>query len=141
MRHFIDTNVFLYATGADHVYRHPCQQILQAVAAGELYAVTSAEVLQEVLNIFWRRQRYGAAREMVANIITLLSPDDVLPVTAEDVHRAAILLETFAGAGLSPRDCLHVAVMERTGIERIISTDGDFDQIPHITRIDPASFG
>ncbi len=45
MTAFLDTNVFLYAAGADHPLRDPCQRILHRVAAGELAATTSSKVV------------------------------------------------------------------------------------------------
>lgn len=141
MRHFIDTNVLLYAAGVEHPYREACRRVLEAVVRGELKAATSAEVLQEVLHIYWRRGRASAGREMAESVMEILSPDGVLPVTGEDVRRAAALLELLAGVGLSPRDCLHLAVMERAGIERIVTADAAFDHAPGITRVDPIRLG
>lgn len=78
---------------------------------------------------------------MAESVMEILSPDGVLPVTGEDVRRAAALLELLAGVGLSPRDCLHLAVMERAGIERIVTADAAFDHAPGITRVDPIRLG
>ena len=37
--------------------------------------------------------------------------------------------------GLSARDSLHVAVMERHGVEQIMSFDGGYDQVTDISRL------
>lgn len=59
--------------------------------------------------------------------------DEVFGIGLDDVERArALVTET---AGLSARDALHVAVMEREGIERILSFDTGFDRLDSITRI------
>jgi len=36
---------------------------------------------------------------------------------------------------LSARDAVHLAVMEKNGIERILSFDASFDTFPKITRL------
>jgi predicted nucleic acid-binding protein len=36
---------------------------------------------------------------------------------------------------LSARDALHVAIMERHGIDRILSFDSGFDGLPGISRL------
>jgi predicted nucleic acid-binding protein len=41
--------------------------------------------------------------------------------------------------GLSARDLLHAAVMQRVGTERIVSADRRFDVIAWLQRLDPAT--
>ncbi len=137
LRYFIDINVAIYATGPEHSYRAACRRVLEAVVRGDLEAVTSAEALY----IYWRRGRPDVGLRLVEDLIDIFSPDGVLPVGAADVRRAGELLETLKGVGLSPRDCLHLAVMERVRIDRIISADADFDRVPGIVRLDPLRFG
>ena len=58
------------------------------------------------------------------------------PVYAEDVLLAARLADSHQG--ISARDLVHAAVMQRLGVDRIISVDTDFDRLPNVTRLDPA---
>ncbi len=59
--------------------------------------------------------------------------DDVFPIELRDVERAKdILLGT---AKLSARDTLHLAVMERHGVQRIMTFDTGFDAAPGVTRL------
>lgn len=51
---FLDAHVVMYAAGSEHLYRTPSQNILQAVARGELTAAIDVEIIQEILH------RYGA---------------------------------------------------------------------------------
>jgi predicted nucleic acid-binding protein len=37
--------------------------------------------------------------------------------------------------GISARDALHVAIMRRNGVHRILSFDRDFDAVPGIERV------
>ena len=57
------------------------------------------------------------------------------PVYGEDVTRAAGLADRHPG--VSARDLVHKAVMQRLGAERIISADTDFDRLEGTDRLDP----
>ncbi len=59
--------------------------------------------------------------------------DEVFPVEKSDVIRAAEILQN--PAALSARDALHLAIMERYGVPRIMSFDVDFDRWLGITRV------
>lgn len=134
---FIDTNVPMYAAGATHRLRASAQQVIRTVAAGELDAVTDAEVLQEILyRYFFIREREkgfqvfdGFRRVMLGRIF---------PIADDDVQRARELAETYAVLG--PRDLIHLAVMERSGTAEIITADQAFDGIGGIRRIDLTEF-
>jgi predicted nucleic acid-binding protein len=57
----------------------------------------------------------------------------VLPIDRNIVMRASEIVQ--GSAGLSARDAVHLAVMERHRITRIMSFDSDFDRWPGITRL------
>ena len=93
--------------------------------------MTDAEALQEILHRYTaiqRRDAMGRALETLLGVV-----DDVFPIEKADVLRASKILESREG--LSARDALHVAVMERYGVRRILSLDADFDRWPGITRL------
>lgn len=58
---------------------------------------------------------------------------------AVDVEVAGALAQSLSR--LSARDLVHLAVMRRLGVKRIISADRGFDGVPGIERLDPARFG
>ncbi len=59
--------------------------------------------------------------------------DEIFPVSSADVERAkSIVLER---AQLSARDALHVAILERQRVRRILSFDRGFDGLPGVTRL------
>ena len=43
--------------------------------------------------------------------------------------------------GLSTRDLLHLAVMRRLGVVRVVTADADFGRVPGVIRLDPGDFG
>jgi uncharacterized protein len=128
---FIDSNVPMYLVGAAHPHKADAQRLLEsAIAAGERL-VTSAEVLREILH------RYSAIgrRDAIQPAFTALLgvTDEVFPVTQADVERAKDLL--LGHSGLSARDALHVAVMQRHQLSRVMSFDSGFGGIPGISRV------
>ena len=58
------------------------------------------------------------------------------PVHAEDVLTASELADRYPG--VSSRDLVHAAVMQRMGVLRLISADADFDRLDDVERLDPA---
>ena len=132
-RAFLDSNVFLYATGAQHELREPCRLLLEAVGEGQLEAETSVEVLQEVAHV---RARRGAtrddARALARHAGRICSVHAVEP---EDLERA---LDLFAADDSLPlRDAVHAAVALNRGATLIASADRHFDRIPELRRLDP----
>ena len=109
-----------------------CQAILRLASAGRETCLTSAEVLQEVLHVLLRQNQ--STRVLLA-IRLATQAVDVVPLTVEEVIAAA---ETPVPAGLSARDRIHLATMRHYGITNIISADRAFDDVPGITRLDPA---
>ena len=134
---FLDTSVVMYAAGGEHPLRDPCRDALRSIVAADVPLVTSAEVLQEILHRYFSigRPADGAAvfqstREICTRVHAVEEPDAV---------RALEILLRYPK--LSPRDAIHCAVAERIGIERILSTDTDFDAVETLTRVDPSDLG
>ncbi|HYN20602.1 MAG TPA: type II toxin-antitoxin system VapC family toxin [Thermoanaerobaculia bacterium] len=93
--------------------------------------VTDAEVLQEILHRYAAIRRRDAIQPAFDALLGLV--DEVFPVDAASVERAKQIL--FGSSGLSARDALHLACMERHSVTRIMSFDGGFDGFPGISRI------
>jgi predicted nucleic acid-binding protein len=133
--HFIDSNIPMYARGAEHPLKAPCIAVLAQITSGKMAAVTSVEVIQEIVHRYSLIGRRQQARPSADDFLLIVPT--VLPVTAADMRLMLTYLGEFPR--LSPRDLLHVAVMVNNGIQSIISADTDFDQVPHIKRVDPRS--
>lgn len=133
---FVDTNIAVYARGRDHPYRTPCLNALARISEESLPARTSAEVLQEILHRYISIRLPDVGRMLIEYLSSLVP--DVLPVTKEDVLRAARLSADYPG--LPSRDLVHLAVMLRYDIPAILSTDTHFDNVPMVRRIDPTDF-
>lgn len=131
---FVDANVPMYAVGTAHPLKQPCVDFLEAVARGEIAALTDAEVLQEILHRYSALDQRERAIEVVQLFVKVVPV--VLPITLADVKRALDTHRRYAR--LQARDSLHVAVMVNNGIRRILSADQHFDAVSQVQRFDPA---
>ena len=135
---FIDANIPIYAAGREHPYREPCIRVLAAVNGNPAAFVTDAEVFQEIMHHYRRTERWEVGQVVVESFAAMMH-GRVSPVTIDDALAAGLLANTHRG--LSTRDLLHLAVMRRLGVTRIVTADADFDRAPGIIRLDPADDG
>ena len=128
---FIDSNIPMYLVGAAHPHKVDAQRLLEKLIAMDERLVTDAEVLQEILHRYAAIDRRDAIQPAFDAIVDIV--DEIYAIEAADVDRAKTVL---AGSRtLSARDALHVAVMERHGVDRILSFDAGFDERPGIARV------
>jgi predicted nucleic acid-binding protein len=114
---FVDSNVPMYLIGADHPHKHDARRLLEAFVADRRRLVSSAEVLQEILHRYRAIDRPSAIQPAVDALLGVT--DEVLPIEARDV--------------LAAKDVL-VAVMQRHGIDEVLSFDRHFDLVPGVRR-------
>ena len=121
----------MYLVGVAHPHKTDSQILMERLIAAGERLVTDAEVLQEVLHRYAaidRREAIEPAFRVILDVV-----DDVLAIEKRDVLRAGEIAQNRAL--LSARDAVHIAVMERHGIESILSFDADFDRWPGLKRI------
>ncbi len=134
---FVDTSVVMYAAGGEHPLRDPCRRIIDKIADGSIDAVTSAEVVQEILHRFLVTGRAGDGATLAESTQDLFAP--VLPITHALMRRTPSLAGRYPG--LSARDVVHLATCLHEGITDIVSADRAFDAVTEIRRLDPAVLG
>jgi hypothetical protein len=128
---FVDSNIPMYLIGEDHPHRADAIRYLERLVDDRERLVTDAEVLQEILRRYRAIARPDAVQPAFDALLGIV--EDVFPIERADVERARdILLGRFA---LSARDVLHVAVMERHHIDRILTFDRGYDEVPGISRL------
>jgi uncharacterized protein len=132
----VDTNVIMYAAGADHPHKLPSVALLERVASGEVEATIDAQVLQEILHRYRAITQWNDGRR-VYDLTRQIFPN-VLPVTAAIMDRARRILD--ADPRLMARDALRAAVVMIEGMEAVCSYDRDFDRIMGIVRREPSLF-
>lgn len=121
VRVFVDSNIAMYAAGGTHPHKDPCVRFLARVQRGEVQAVTSTEVLQEILHRYHRLGHPDIARQVYGLTVQLCS--EVLPVTIADTDAC---VELLADTNASVRDALHVAVMRHNDVHVVATYDGSF---------------
>ncbi len=133
---YVDTNIFMYAMGAESRFKDPCARVLRAGATDKVVLITSAETLQEVLHRFrsiGRDEDIQPTFDAIAAAVTR-----ILPVTADDLQEARRLGERIrAGSRTSARGLIHAAVARRQGLREILTVDAGFAAIPGVLVVDP----
>jgi predicted nucleic acid-binding protein len=127
----VDSNIPMYLVGTPSSHKTDAQRLLEMLASERQRLVTDSEVLQEILHRYVainRRHDIQPAFDALLNVV-----DDVLPVDRAVAERAKQIVLSYHR--LSARDAVHLAVMEKHGIERILSFDSGFDGFPGIKRL------
>ena len=126
---FVDSNIPMYLIGGEHPNRERARAAIEIALAGRERLVTDAEVFQEILHRYvaiGRREAIDPAWRTLRSVV-----DDVYPVELDDVETARRLVAT---SRLTARDALHASIMQRHGVDEILSFDTDFDLIPGLRR-------
>lgn len=128
---FVDSNIPMYLVGASPVHQAQAHALVISANARQERLTTSAEIFQEILHRYISIRRMEAI-EPAFRVLTAIV-DEVFPVEHRDVTRAKEIVQL--PSGLSARDALHIAVMERHNTTRILSFDSDFDRWSTLERI------
>jgi predicted nucleic acid-binding protein len=131
---FVDTAVMMYAAGREHPLREPCRRLLEGVVAGSVTAVTSVEVVQEIVHRYVSIGQPALAVSVARSTLDLFAP--VLPITHALMRRVSDLTRRYPL--LAARDLVHVATCIHEGINEIVSPDRGFDAVTELRRIDPS---
>ena len=121
----------MYVVGAPHPNKDRVLALLAQLTGDGERLVTDVEVYQEILHRYTAIRRLDAIDVAFANLDAIT--DEILPFDISEVRAAKTLLDSVDG--LSARDALHVAVMRRAGVHRILSFDQGFDVCPGIDRL------
>jgi hypothetical protein len=121
----------MYLIGADHANKAVAREKLESLVRNRERLVTDVEVQQEILHRYVAIDRRDAFQPAFDTLLGIV--DDVFPIDAADVSRAKTLV--LERRRLSARDAIHVAVMERRGVSRILTFDRGFDEVPGISRV------
>jgi predicted nucleic acid-binding protein len=131
---FLDTNVLLRHLLQDHPQQSArCTAYLARIERGEIKVRTAETVVFEA--VFTLQRQYAVPKsEIRDNLLPLLElPGIVLP----GKRRLRRVFDLYVDLNLSFIDAYHVALMQRLGLDRIVSFDKGFDRAPGITRLEP----
>jgi predicted nucleic acid-binding protein len=127
----IDSNIPMYLVGAPHPNKAKAQQLLEKLILDRQRLVTDSEVLQEILHRYVSINRRDAIQPAFDALLGLV--DEVFAVGLKTVERSKEIVLGYSQ--LSARDAVHLAVMEQSGVDRILTFDTGFDAFPKITRL------
>jgi len=127
----VDSNIPMYLVGAPHAHKSDARRLLEKVIGERQRLVTDAEVLQEILHRYVAINRRDAIQPAFDALLGIV--DQVLPVDRSIAERAKQIVLGYQQ--LAARDAVHLAVMERHGIDLILTFDSGFDGFPGITRL------
>lgn len=126
---FVDSNIPMYLVGADHPNKAAARNLVEMAVESSQQIVTDVEVLQEILHRYVAINRRDGIEPATTAILAII--DRVFPIEQADVDRARQIVMTST---LSARDAIHVAIMQRYGVQRILTFDRAFDHVPGIAR-------
>lgn len=128
---FIDSNIPMYVVGRPHANKDVAIRLLERYIGRGDRLVSDVEVLQEILHRYAAIRRLDAIQPAFDALLGIV--DHVYPVEPRDVDKAKQLL--FGVSALSARDALHLAIMQRYEVTRILSFDEGFDSVVGIERL------
>jgi len=128
---FVDSNIPMYLVGSPHPHKADARRLMEGLISAGERLVTSAEVMQEIIHRYVAIQRRDAIQPAFEALLGVV--DEVYPVEQADVEAAKTLLDGIPS--LSARDALHVGVMKRREVGRILSFDAGFDAVPGLVRL------
>jgi len=132
---FVDSNVPMYLVGDDRARKADVERLLEGCVRDRESLVTDAEVFQEILHRYVAIRRPLAIQPAFDALASMT--DEVFSIDRPSVERAKTIVLGYAQ--LSARDAIHLAIMERQGVGRILSFDRGLDVFPGIQRIDGSS--
>jgi len=128
---FVDANIPMYLVGAAHPNKDVARRLIeQCITRGERL-VTDVEVLQEILHRYHAIRRPDAIQPAFDALLGVV--DEVYAIERADVEQAKALM--LGLTPLSARDAVHLAVMKRRGVPRVLSFDVGFDAAGWVERI------
>lgn len=127
----IDSNIPMYLVGGAHPRKTDAERVLEHAVSDRERLVTDAEVFQEILHRYVAIDRRDAIQPAFDALLSVV--DEVFPIDLGAVERAKAIV--LGNRRLSARDALHLAVMERERVHRIMSFDRGFDGVPGIERL------
>ena len=131
---FLDTNILLRHLLQDHPEQSPrATACLARIELGEIKVRTADSVVFET--VFTLQRQYGHPKAAVRdNLLPLLElPGIVLP----GKRRLRNVFDLYVERNLSFIDAYHVVLMQRLGLDHIVSFDRQFDRVPGVTRVEP----
>ena len=133
----LDTTVLVYAKGAEHELRDPCRGLIAAIAAGDIEATTSVEVIQEFVHVRARRRDREDAASLGRDFAELLAP--LLTISGAELKAGLALFEKVDRLGAF--DAVLAASAMAIDASAFLSADRAFAAVPGLSHAVPNASG
>lgn len=133
----LDTTVLIYAKAATHELRDPCRALITAVAAGDIEATTSVEVIQEFVHVRARRRDRADAADLGRDYAEILAP--LLTVSGAEFRAGLAVFEKTDRLGAF--DAVLAAAAMAVGADALVSADKAFAGVPGLVHVVPDESG
>jgi len=150
---YVDVNVFYMYLRPDPAYLPIIRGFLGRIVQGDIEAYTSILTMDELfyrlllarIKDVYQRDPLQVLREDASGAIAGCGSEIGVAlrrlVRLPHLHLAAVteddfpqMLGNITAFGLLPRDALHIAVMQRLGLNEIATDDADFDRVHWLQR-------
>jgi len=125
---FVDTGVFVAVRNKKDRNHQRAKELMRSALRAEFGIIhTSDYVVDEAVTTALARTRNHQIAVNTGRYILSSARIATLPISQEDFDLAWSKFQTIRDKFLSFTDCTSLALMERRGIERIMSFDSNFD--------------
>jgi len=125
---FVDTGIFVAVRNKKDRNHQRAKDLMRSALRAEFGIIhTSDYVVDEAVTTALARTRNHQIAVNTGRYILSSARIETLPISQEDFNLAWSKFQTIRDRFLSFTDCTSLALMERRGIERILSFDSDFD--------------
>ena len=132
MRLFLDSSYLIYLrySESDKVFNYVTNLLKESVERGD-HLFVNMIIIDETLWVLTKKYKVplDEVLELTDRLMPLL---EVVPIEYTDYD---IMKESMMNYGLKPSDVLHIASMNKTKVQHIVSEDNEFDRVSWIKRI------
>lgn len=129
MKIFLDSNFLIYMNTMTNEERESLDELFRKLLEESLF--TNMLVVDETLYV---SKRFGLPYDVTFDFLRgiVLPHIQIIPIDEEDI----ILTEKYLlKYGMKPSDAIHLSTMEKSGINRIVTEDEDFDRVEGVKRV------
>jgi len=132
---FLDSNFLVYMNAMTEDHREGVDRLFRKLLGESLF--TNMLVIDESLYV---SKRYGVPYNVTLDFLReiVLPYVEVIPIGEQDMKPLEKYLLKY---DLKPSDAIHLATMEKTGANYIVTEDEDFDRVKEVRRIWLEQFG
>lgn len=129
--YYLDANAVLYSSIYTGEKASGAESLIRRIATGELSGATASLTLDEVV---WILSRYSSRKSALDQGRRILAFPRVQILDVEARHMVTMIRFLDRYDALTPRDAVHLSVMDAHGIRAIASDDHDFDAVSEVDR-------